>query len=568
MRTQRILWLEQVLITSSPENREQWGFELNQLLNDLEKSHETLISRRNEMSDDQRQNFFGGYPSLDTDIKAFIRDRKYNLANAGTDAREMKLSESSRLLERLDRVVKQYEQESNLSLEALYYSELIITVMALIVLLIELVYIFIPMRNYVKDAFNSVKKEKQRLSNSLEDLRESQLCLIKAKEEAVRANVAKSVFLANMSHEIRTPLNAILGNAQLLEERSSVVDEDRESVNAIKNGGQHLLTVINDILDLSKIEAGKIEIHEEPFHFKNSINEIAEMTRAQAENKGLYLNVQFSENTPEDCVTDEKRIRQVLINLLSNAIKFTEEGGVNVHVEAEENQLFIRVQDTGVGIEKDQLGSIFNSYEQAEAGRKKIGGTGLGLSISKKLAQLLGGDIEVESEQNVGTTFTFSFQFDEVEGEIISEETLLSRRVVGLKDTLNAPKILIVDDVMANLMLAKSILKPIGFQLEIAENGKLALDKAASFQPDLILMDIQMPVMGGIEATTKLREDSDHKDTPILAISAGVFEDEYQKIKDAGMNDFLAKPYIIEQMLSKIQHYLGIEYLYKHKESA
>ena len=376
------------------------------------------------------------------------------------------------------------------------------------------------------------------------------------KEKAEASEKAKHQFLANMSHEIRTPMNAIKGMTDILIRRNPNEDQ-KEYLNGIKQSSDSLLVIINDILDISKIEAGKVELEQEPFSVNDLVNNVHTIMQFKAEEKGLEL----LKDIPSENLTvegDATRLRQILINLIGNAIKFTEKGLVTTTMQSEQVgeklNLHFTVSDTGIGIDEDRMGKIFESFEQAYSDTsRKFGGTGLGLSISKKLVELHSGKIWVESKKGKGSQFHFiiPYAIAETTAEVIPAEDLSSNIAVALTGI----RILLVEDNAFNVVVAQEELEDAieGVQVEVAENGLIAVEKLKSSTFDVILMDVQMPTMNGFEATKAIRNfDNEKAHTPIIAMTANVLKEEVDLCYQAGMNDFIGKPFDTEELLNKI----------------
>ncbi len=400
-----------------------------------------------------------------------------------------------------------------------------------------------------------------------------------AQLEAERANQAKSTFLANMSHELRTPLNAIIGFARMMKRDSSLSPKVRKNLGIINVSGEHLLSLINDVLDMSKIEAGRTTLNNSVFNLYDLLRDLEGMLHNRVQSKGLNFIVDLNPKLPTWVETDEKKLRQVLINLLGNAIKFTEIGTVSLTVTAvflasqNENgrktaKLVFTIADTGVGIAHDELNKVFAPFVQTRSGELSGEGTGLGLPISRQFVQLMGGDIRVRSELHKGSTFAFDifvhiFEPDEIEAP--PKEL----QVIGLAPEQPDYRILIVDDVQENRALLQTLLTDVGFTVREAANGQAALDIWESWQPHLIWMDIRMPIMDGLIATQMMRSaegDNSEQKTVIIALSSSVLEEEQEAILAIGADAFVSKPFREAEIFSTMADYLGVQYLYEEDD--
>jgi PAS domain S-box-containing protein len=387
-----------------------------------------------------------------------------------------------------------------------------------------------------------------------------------AKEAADAANRAKSEFLANMSHELRTPLNAILGFTQLMSRDVTLPLPQQESVSIINRSGEHLLSLINDVLEMSKIEAGRATLNEQSFDLFHLLNNLEEMLRLKAQSKGLQLSIECAATVPQYLRADGNKLRQVLINLLGNAIKFTEQGSIVLRVrsaEATPNILQFEVEDTGFGIAPAEFKQLFRPFTQTAKGLKAQEGTGLGLPISQKFVRLMGGEITVRSQLGQGSIFCFSIRIQPIDEPLITPHQPARPKVLGLAPNQPKYRLLVVDDEPMNRLLLKKFLVPLGFEVQEAENGQDAIAQWERWEPHLIWMDMRMPVMNGYEATRHIKTFLKGQATVIIALTASAFEEQRQEVLSVGCDNCIRKPFQMQEVLDNLAEYLGVKYLYE-----
>jgi signal transduction histidine kinase len=406
-----------------------------------------------------------------------------------------------------------------------------------------------------------ILKSNRRLQHEILERNKVESSLEQAKEKAEKANQAKADFLANMSHEIRTPMNAVVGMSHLLGE--SGLNEQQEKYNRTLNASaSSLLVLIDDILDLSKVEAGKLEIENRPFHLADVIGNIEEQVRLIIDNQSITLNTEICDELPPTLYGDAFRIGQILLNLTNNAAKFTAEGKIEISVDIAWKKeglikLQVSISDTGIGMTKEQQKKLFRTYSQADSSTtREYGGTGLGLTICKKLCELMGGEIWLESEYGIGSKFFFTVTLNYDASASTTKKKIMEEEAVDYSSLLDK-QVLLVDDNEINLMVAKSILTKVGVKVTTATNGKIAIELVENNRFDAVLMDIQMPVMDGFEATAVIKDILKQKDLPIIAVSANVMKSDIERSKEAGMVSHIAKPLRVQHLLGALVEHLA-----------
>lgn len=432
----------------------------------------------------------------------------------------------------------------------------------------------VALDGFISDITSLKKAEEElRLSNDLLEMKveERTAELKKAKEEAEAANRAKSLFLSKMSHEIRTPMNAILGFSQLLKRDPALTDSQDKYLTTINRSGEHLLALINDVLEMSKIEAGCIELQPSAFDYHRLIDDLINMFRIRTESKSLQLDSMIAKDVPQYLYCDQGKLREVLINIIGNAVKFTDQGGIVVRAAVQEAHgrefvLKVEVQDTGCGIADKDIEAVFSPFEQADSEHWHEG-TGLGMSISRQFARLMGGDVTVVSRLGKGSSFTFTFNAEETSADQVKSVADECRQsILGIAEGQPEFTVMIADDDATNRRLLVSLLTSVGFKTCPATSGKEAIELFRKVKPDAILMDYHMPEVDGLEATRKIKALPDGKETPIIIVTASAMDESRDEALGAGADDFIRKPYLETDLLEAIKKFTGVEYIYSEQD--
>ncbi len=381
-----------------------------------------------------------------------------------------------------------------------------------------------------------------------------------------QANRAKSVFLANMSHEIRTPMNAILGFSQLMLRDQDLTPQQCQYLGTINRSGEHLLALINDILEMSKIEAGRTTLNLSTFDLPVLLKDLEMMFRVRTNEKKLTFTVEMIGAVPQYIVADINKLRQVFINVLGNAVKFTEQGGVAVRVRAEavaatDPLLRVEIEDTGPGISPEEQDKLFRQFEQTKTGQQAGTGTGLGLAISREFVRLMGGDITLSSQVGKGSVFVIRLPLKEGEADAVRAKDT-PQHVLKLQPGQPTCRVLIADDIEDNRQLLAQLLAPVGFEIRLATNGAEAVREFGAWRPQLILMDFRMPVMDGHEAIRRIRGMDGGKEPKIIAVTASAMDENRQELLEIGADDFISKPFREAELFQKIHTHVGVEYVY------
>jgi signal transduction histidine kinase/CheY-like chemotaxis protein len=410
--------------------------------------------------------------------------------------------------------------------------------------------------------------ELQNYKEHLEDLvRQRTAELAEARDQAVAANQAKSIFLANMSHELRTPLNAILGFSGIVRRDAGLSEQHRRDLAIVGSSGEHLLGLIDEVLDMAKIETGAAVVEKASFDLLALVQEIVNMKRVSANAKHLELFLEISPHAPQFVRSDARKLRQVLINLIGNAVKYTEKGSVVVRVNAKRGQssspflLLFDVEDTGIGIAPEDQSRIFEPFVRAHSTLTR-NGTGLGLSITRRFVQLLGGTITVESKPGRGSSFRVGMPAETADMSEVLAQTGSGERVVGLEPGQPDYRVLIVEDRRENWFLLERLLQTAGFQVRVAEDGNEAVGVFQDWQPHFIWMDIRLPILSGLEAARQIRRREGGRDVKIVAVTASAFASQRAEVLAAGFDDFVRKPYRLREIFNCMARHLGARYVY------
>ncbi|MBE9042479.1 response regulator, partial [Oscillatoriales cyanobacterium LEGE 11467] len=417
------------------------------------------------------------------------------------------------------------------------------------------------------------------VARNISPRKRAEAAMQKATEAAETANRAKSQFLANMSHELRSPLNAILGFAQLMTRDPNRTPEQQENLDIITRSAEHLLSLINNVLSFAKIEAGRTTLNPQNFDLFDLLQDLEDMFRLKTEEKQLELKFERSPQVPQYVRADDVKLRQILINLLNNGIKFTQTGRVWIKVSTQPSEgwqgdisipiprplhqarLYFEAIDTGVGMSSEELELLFEPFVQTQTGQNAHEGTGLGLSIARAFVQLMGGEMTVESEVGRGTRFLFNIAVDIIEAIALPPQQP-ARHVIGIAQNQSPYRIAIVDDQWSNRQLLVRLLKPLGFQVREATNGREAIELWERWEPHLIWMDMRMPVMDGYEATKRIKATTKGQATAVIALTASTLEEERAIVLSAGCDDFVRKPFRESEIFETMRKHIGVRYLY------
>jgi len=430
----------------------------------------------------------------------------------------------------------------------------------------------------IRTAEEALRKSNAELQERTSELAAALDTARQLRDQAEKANRAKDTFLANMSHELRTPLNAILGYSQLMARDAQVTATQQEHLETIARSGEHLLDLINNVLTMSKIEAGRTTLQENAFDLHQQIYSLKDMFQLRTDYKGLTLLLDIAPDVPQYVYADEGKLRQVLMNLLSNAVKFTEEGGVTLRMKSQRQDavsaevvLLIEVEDTGAGIVPEEMSTLFEPFTQTASGQQSQEGTGLGLSISQQFVNLMGGELRVSSVAGQGTLFHIQIPVTLADEDTIEQlELPPRRRVTGIEPGQTAPdggpiRLLVVEDNIPNRELLIKLLTPFGFEIRYAVNGAESVEMWEQWQPHLVWMDMRLPVMDGYEATRqiKARAKATGRSAIVVALTASAFEEDREAILSAGCDDLIRKPFREHEIFDALHRHLGLRFIYE-----
>ncbi|CAK0781041.1 Histidine kinase [Gammaproteobacteria bacterium] len=410
--------------------------------------------------------------------------------------------------------------------------------------------------------YRRLHRHEQELEARVAQLQHQEQALAAARDAAEAANRAKSVFLSNMSHELRTPLNAILGFAQLMEHDERIPEDERRNLRTINRSGRHLLALINDVLEISRIEAGGIMVHNETFDLIDTLHSVEDMIRVRAKHKDLDFAIENEDQLPSYVYGDAHRLRQVLLNLLSNAVKYTDRGQVRLCIySTDKKHIRFDISDTGPGITPEDQERIFQAFYQTEVGIAKGEGTGLGLTISREFVRLMGGELTVRSELGKGSVLSFTLPLPQA--AVAAPVSVAQHgRVIALADGQFTPRILIAEDDADSRELIARLLDGVGFEVSVVENGQLAVEAFQTWQPHFIWMDIKMPVLDGFAATKAIRALPGGREVKIGALTASAFREDRERILATGCDELVTKPLEEEKIFATMGQLLNLRYRY------